>query len=155
MALAFGVEGYNQFAEWRTGSGVYDLVAFVVEAARNPWTEGFWLTAMLISTLVPTFLHFALLLASPLALVAGSARRTELANALEAYDAAANPEKILNDVGWRLARIQYLAWAGAALVTLLLLVLISGFINLIHQGALADFVAEIAIAAIHLARWLF
>ena len=36
FALAFGVEGYNQYAVARTGNQVYDLAKFVREAAKNP-----------------------------------------------------------------------------------------------------------------------
>ncbi|NJO37359.1 MAG: hypothetical protein HC871_06720 [Rhizobiales bacterium] len=80
---------------------------------------------------------------------------TELAWALEGYDTAEHPDAVLHKVGWHLARSQYLAWAGAALLTVLLLALITGFVRLIHQGGLADYVAEIAVLAIDLARWLF
>ena len=156
FALAFGVESYNQFAEARTGNQVYDLATFVRDAAAKPWTEGFWMTAMLISTLVPTFLHFALLLASPLVmLVFASPKRAELATALQDYDRAFEKDAILNKVGWYLARTQYVAWTGAILLTILLLVLFGGFVGMIHQGGLAAYVADIAVFAIDVARWVF
>ncbi len=156
LALAFGMESYNQYAVWRSGETVYDLRVFVGEAAEKPWTEGFWLTAMLLSTLVPTFLHFALLLASPLVmLVTGSPKRTELAAALHGYDAAEEKDAILQRVGWHLARSQYLAWVAALLLTILLLVLFGTFIGLVHQGGLADYVAGIALFAIDVTEWCF
>jgi len=64
-------------------------------------------------------------------------------------------EAILHRVGWHLARTQYLTWAGAILLTLLLLTLFTTFISLIHQGGLATFTADIAVTAINLARWIF
>ena len=61
----------------------------------------------------------------------------------------------LQNISWHLARTQYLAWTGAAVLTIVLLGLFAGFVRLIHQGGLADYVADIAVAAIQLARWLF
>ena len=96
FALAFGVESYNQYGLWRSGEEVYELRDFVRKAAEKPWTEGLWLTAMLLSTLVPTFLHFALLLASPLVMfVTGNPKRAALAAALDGYDAAEETDAIL------------------------------------------------------------
>jgi len=156
FALAFGIESYNQYGLWRSGDPVYDLRTLVGGAAANPWTEGFWLTAMLLSTLAPTFLHFALLLASPLVmLVSGSPKRAELAAALDGYDAAEHQDAILQRVGWHMACSQYLAWAGAILLTILLLILFGSFIALIHQGGLADYVASIALFAIDVAERCF
>jgi len=156
FALAFGVESYNQFGIWRSGDVVYNLRMFVGEAAESPWTEGFWLTAMLLSTLVPTFLHFALLLASPLVmLVMGSPKRAALAAALDSYDEAEHQDAVLQRVGWHLACSQYLAWAAALLLTILLLTLSGTFVSLIHQGGLANYVAHIALVAIDAAEWFF
>ncbi len=69
--LAFGFEAYNRIAIIQRGQDlpVFDLGPFLANAADHPWTDGLWLTVMLISTLVPTALHVVALLASPIALV--------------------------------------------------------------------------------------
>lgn len=43
-----------------------DIEGYLEVAAANPWTEGFWATFMLFSTLLPTAAHFAVALFSAL-----------------------------------------------------------------------------------------
>jgi hypothetical protein len=156
FCLAFAVEGWNQYAEARTCCMAYDLVPYIKDAAAAPWTAGLWLTVMLLSTLAPTVLHGVALLASPLVLlVIGSPRRAALATALAGYERARHPEAVLQDVGWYLARSQVWAWTVASLLMLFLLALLLGFIRLLHQGGLASWVAEIALAGVAAARWCF
>jgi len=88
-------------------------------------------------------------------LVFASAKRAELATALEGYETAEHKEAIVNQVGWYLARTQYAAWTGAILLTMMLLALFGGFVGLVHQGGLAGYVADIAVLAIDVARWMF
>ncbi|MGI9501986.1 MAG: hypothetical protein ACR2RE_02885 [Geminicoccaceae bacterium] len=64
-------------------------------------------------------------------------------------------DAVLQRVGWHLACSQYLAWAGALLLTILLLTLFGTFVSLIHQGGLADYVAHVALVAIDVAEWIF
>ena len=73
--LAFGFEAYNRIAIAQRGEDlpVFALGPFLAAAADHPWTDGLWLTVMLISTLVPTALHVVALLASPIARRASSA----------------------------------------------------------------------------------
>lgn len=59
LALAFVVEGVAPELE---------LDAFIEQAVQNPWPNAIWIVLMLLSTLVPTLLHFGALVASPLAL---------------------------------------------------------------------------------------
>jgi hypothetical protein len=87
--------------------------------------------------------------------VFASPQRAQLAAALEGYERAFEQDAILNKVGWHLARTQYLAWTGAILLTIMLLALFGGFVGLIHKGGLADYVADIAVFAIDVARWAF
>jgi hypothetical protein len=64
--LAFGFEAYDQIAAAQ-GQRAFDLGPYLEAAADHPWTDGLWLTVMLLSTLFPTALHVVVLLASPLA----------------------------------------------------------------------------------------
>ena len=65
IVLAFGLGFVMEWARLEAGwSG--SVVAEVERAAAAPFGQGLWITLMLVSTLVPTLLHFGLLLFAPL-----------------------------------------------------------------------------------------
>jgi len=55
--LILGIETLVYFAEWD-----FNLQDFLIVAATDPWGQGFWVSFMLLSTLVPTAAHFAVVL---------------------------------------------------------------------------------------------
>lgn len=156
--LAVGFAGYNQVAIALSdeGRGAFGLERFIERAAAAPWTDGLWLTVMLVSTLVPTFLHLIMLLASPIALVAlPTEKRLALAADLDTY--ADQPERqasIRRRAGKYVAREKHGALALATFLLVLLLAMLGWLVRLIHQGGLANYILEVARAGIWTARWV-
>jgi hypothetical protein len=154
--LAFGFAAYDQVAIGLSydGVGAFDLDFYIERAAAAPSTDGLWLTIMLISTLVPTFLHMVMLLASPMALVAlATEKRLALAADLDTY--ADQPERqasIRRRAGQYVAREKHGALALATFVVVLLLAVLGWLVRLIHQGGLADYVLDVARGGIWTAR---
>jgi hypothetical protein len=153
--LAFGFEAYNRLAVAQRGEDlpVFFLGPFLANAANHPWTEGLWLTVMLLSTLVPTALHMVALLASPLALVTlPTEKRLQLAFELDTY--GQQPERqgsIQRRAGRYVARERHgaLVLAAGLFVLLLagLLALINLLLSLIEEGE------TIAHLVLHVAEW--
>ncbi len=133
--LAFGFEAYNRIAILQRGQDlpVFDLGPFLTSAADHPWTDGLWLTVMLVSTLLPTALHVVALLASPIALVTlPTQERLALAGELETYNE--QPERqasIQRRAGRYVARERHLAFALAAGLFILLTAGVFELINLL------------------------
>jgi hypothetical protein len=130
--LAFGFEAYDQIAAAQ-GQHAFDLGPYLEAAADHPWTDGLWLTVMLLSTLFPTALHVVVLLASPLALITlPTERRLQLAGELETWDE--QPERhasIQRRAGQYVARERHGAIAIAAGLFVLLT---GGLLALINFG---------------------
>ena len=118
-ALAFGFALYDEIATWKEAKSAFpELAAMVTRAAAEPFGPGFWLTAMLVTTLFPTLLHGLVLLASPLGLVfLPGKKRRDLAEMLELYEAANEGEQaaIRHEVAVWVTRGQLLAWLGGGL----------------------------------------
>ncbi|MGZ8227776.1 MAG: hypothetical protein ACXWT3_14260 [Methylococcaceae bacterium] len=87
FSLAFGFSLYNELGFAQLHESVFsDLPKAIKSAADHPASEGFWLAAMLFTTLIPTFGHGAMLLASPLGLVLmPNPKRLQLAANLDNY----------------------------------------------------------------------
>ncbi len=77
VVLCTTVEALNALALARTGAEVLDLNGLLTRAAAEPFGRGFWITAMLFSTLIPTVLHFGIAVASALTAKSHSRKRTE------------------------------------------------------------------------------
>jgi hypothetical protein len=150
--LALGFASYDQIAiALSEGStGAFELEAFIERGAAAPWTDGLWLTIMLISVLVPTFLNMLLLLASPLALMAlPTEKRLALAGDLETY--ADQPERqasIRRRAGQYVAREKHAALALAAFIFVLLFGALGWLISTLHRGGLADLVLYVALCGV-------
>ena len=81
--LAFSLAFMMQAISRIRGFG-YDVTTEIARAAADPFGEGFWLAAILFSTLIPTAAHALLLLLSPLSLHGpAKAERTDWADILE------------------------------------------------------------------------
>lgn len=82
FVIAFAMQ---RISDWR-GFG-FDVAGEIATAAAHPFGQGFWFTAMLFSTLIPTVLHFVMLAASPVMLRRpDAAERDRWAERLEAAD---------------------------------------------------------------------
>jgi hypothetical protein len=157
FALALGFELYNEVAIRQRGEPVFALPPFVDAAAADPLLTGFWLTAMLGTTLVPTFLHGLVLIASPLAVaVLPDARRLALAEGLEGYDALPEERRIAvrRKAAWWLTRARVGTWTVAAVLFLVVLAVFFGAIRELHRGGFADLVRNAAHLGIWCGQWL-
>jgi hypothetical protein len=153
--LAFGFEAYNQVSDW-WGERAFDLEGYVDAAAAAPFSDGAWLTLMLLTTLVPTFLHVVVVWMSPLGLLFLPTRRREWADDLECWDKRneATRSRTGRAVAAYVAHGRIWLWVVAGLLALGLFVLMAVAIAFLHQGGFADYVAEAALTGIDLARWL-
>lgn len=154
--LALGFEAYNQVSLWRGPGGAFDLEAYVAGAAAAPFTEGAWLTLMLLTTLVPTFLHVVVVWMSPLDLLFLSARRRQWADDLDRWADLdeGGRSRTRRAVAAYIAHGRIGLWLLAGLLTLGLFALMAGAVALVHQGGFADYVARAALLGIDAARWL-
>ncbi len=113
---------------------------------------------MLLSTLVPTALHFILLLASPIALVAlPTEKRLTMADDLETYDDQPKRQpSIRRQAAQYVARERHgtLALATFIFIFIILIAVLSIVFRLLHKGGLAGYVLEVARVGIKTARWL-
>lgn len=86
FALGLGFQVYNDFAILKGQSTPFDLVAVIDTDARDPWGDGFWITMMLLTTLLPTFGHGVMLLGAPLGvMLIPDHKREALADDLDNY----------------------------------------------------------------------
>lgn len=103
FALGLGFQAYNDLAVSGGDKPPFDLPGMIAATAQHPWREGFWLTLMLLTTLLPTFGHGIMLLGSPLGLMLiPDRKRLELADELELYNAATSDEQA--DIRYHAAR---------------------------------------------------
>jgi hypothetical protein len=111
---------------------------------------------MLLTTLVPTFLHVVVVCMSPLGFLFLSARRHEWAKNLEAWDTLDKDtrSRTRRAVAAWMAHGRIFLWLAAGLVALALFTLMATAIALLHDGGFADYVADAAFLGITLARWL-
>lgn len=156
-ALALGFELYNELGKFQRHEAVYDLRQMVDRAAAAPGHSGFWLAAMLLTTLLPTFGHGLVLLASPLGfLFIPDGPRAALATALEGYKGASRNRQVA--IRRRAARWivqgRALAWLWALLLLVWLLGRCAAFIVLWLDGGLAGVAARAAYAGLDTAEWL-
>lgn len=85
FALGFGFGGLTN----TSFLSEEDIRRFVEAAVTDPWKpgKGLWYSAMLVSTLFPTAVHFLFLLASPIAIVAaGKRKRKSIADKLRNWE---------------------------------------------------------------------
>lgn len=154
FALGLGFQVYNDLSVLHGEAQTFkDLPGMIQAAAKHPWTEGFWLTLMLLTTLLPTFGHGIMLLGSPLGLMLlPDGKRLQLAEELELYNAADSDEQA--DIRYRAARWhvqeRLASWLlGGALFFWLLV----RFWVLVPIG-LADWAAGAAKLGVQAAGWL-
>ncbi len=163
--LALGFEAYNQASLWQAslwqaslwqGEGAFDLEAYVEGAAAAPFGEGAWLTLMLLTTLVPTFLHVAVVWMSPLGFVFLSAGRRRWATDLERWDDLdeATRSRTRRAVAAYVAHDRIGLWLLAGLLSIAWFALMAVAIAFLHQGGFAAYVAGAAYRGIDTARWL-
>jgi hypothetical protein len=155
-ALAFGFEGYNELGKFQRGQPVLPGLAGLIDAAAaDPRTTGFWLAAMLFTTLLPTFLHGVMLLGSLAGfLFIPDRRRMALALALEGYDAAGDQQaSIRRQVARWITHGQMLTYL-AALALLGWVLLRFGMLWFLPGGGLAGWVRGAAHAGLDSAAWL-
>lgn len=155
-ALAFGFEGYNELGLFQRGKPVLpDLPARIDAAAADPWGVGFWLAAMLFTTLLPTFLHGVMLLGSLAGfLFIPDSRRKKLAEDLDGYDSAGDRQaSIRREIARWLTQGQMLTY-GMALLLLSWLLLRFGMLWFLPGGGLAGWVRNAAHAGLDSAAWL-
>jgi hypothetical protein len=153
LALGFGL--YNEIAQHQQHAAVFKLRETIQNAAAAPGSEGFWLSAMLLTTLLPTFGHGVMLLGSPLGLMIPGGKRLQLATTLEDYDTAGDGQaRIRREVAhW----ITYGQWAGIGAGLLLLLLLLGRVAAIVwsfKDGGVAAYAGEAAQAGISTAEWL-
>lgn len=84
VTLFAAVSFYNKlYAQLRNTEPPLGLQAFSDKAATDPWGDGLWISLMLLSTLVPTALHFVMALGGILTGSVPEARRLAMATRLK------------------------------------------------------------------------
>jgi hypothetical protein len=158
FGLAFGFSAYNEIAHWWPDAkpNLFDLAGHIDRAAATPWQDDFWLTTMLLTTLIPPFAHSLMLLASPLGvLFLPNAKRQTLAAELDGYIEGGHRHI---DIARRAAFWVIFGQFGNFILVLPLLywlVVRSAWIVLeFYKGGLAGIVAEVAKAGVGLAHVL-
>lgn len=155
-ALGLGFESYNGFAVLSGGKPAFALEPMIQVAAAAPWHTGFWLSAMLFTTLLPTFGHGLMLAFSPLGYCFIPGRTClELADELDNYQTAGEQQpSIRRRAALWCSQSRLLAWSMALLLLVLLLGRLAAFIALLYTGGLSGVAAEAGYSGIHSARWL-
>ena len=77
VLLPFLIELFNLWSAAHGNPKPLALRPFLNQAVQQPWPNGMWVLAMLLSTLVPTLLHAMALVASPVMVWLGSSDRRE------------------------------------------------------------------------------
>lgn len=153
--LAFGFAAYNQIGQLQQHIDVFHLRETIRQAADAPWREGFWLTTMLLTTLLPTFGHGVMLLGSPLGLMIPGSQRLQLALTLESYDTAIDRQaQIRRKIAYWIAYGQWMSHAAGLLLLLWLLGRIAMIVIAVKQGGIASFAGGAAELGIQTAEWL-
>jgi hypothetical protein len=145
-SLCLAVEGINQLALAKTGAVALDLEGMLSQAAAEPFGAGFWITAMLFSTLVPTMLHLLFAVGSVVALHSKSEERNKWVAEIE--DVEAGRKEQINRVDRRLiARyLLFHRWAGAVVLSVVIVVAVGwGWSTFVYD--LSDTLLAIATSA--------
>lgn len=152
IALPFMIELFNLWAEASGVSKPLELRAFLNRAVSQPWPDGLWVLAMLLSTLFPTLLHAMALVASPVMIWLGSdVRRQGIAAEL----VATNPPSpaAVRYASWHLARTWLIAIIAPLAVVAASVTLIGVVWEPVGDILLGAAVRGIA-GASHVAHWL-
>ncbi len=64
VVLCMAVEMFNALALAKTGTEALDLAGLLAAASEHPFGSGFWITAMLFSTLIPTMFRLGIAVTS-------------------------------------------------------------------------------------------
>lgn len=152
MAFALGLcfQVYNNFAILKGQPTPFDLVAVIDTVARDPWGDGFWITMMLLTTLLPTFGHGVMLLGAPLSVMLIPDRKREaLADDLDNY---ANAGKRQANIRRRAARWYVQERTATWLLggALLLWLLVRFWV--LYPAGIIDWAAGAAHAGVEIAR---
>ena len=132
FTIALGFELFNQVILARTGQPAFELRPFLEASAAAPFGVGFWLSVMLLSTLLPTLLHILLLCISPFAIRAlPSSDRLALAEELRAYGTPSEDKlaSIRRRAAKHFARERHLRFVPATSLTALLVVAMILLVN--------------------------
>ena len=108
VTLTAAIQSYNLLGLAVNGKAPMELGEYLGLASASPWTDGIWVTAMLLTTLIPTFCHLVLPLGSAVVFVTPHRWLAEDARSLE--DHGDNPE-IRATVAWH----QLYYWLASAL----------------------------------------
>ncbi len=157
--LGFAFQSYQNTDVWWSGRerGTLALPAYIDIASAAPLNDGLWLTAMLVSTLIPTFLHGVIVIAGALGLfVPVTTDRLKLADGLETLNNLGEQQRklVLQRAGRYFANGRPALWALATLLLLILLVLISAALAAIHLGGFANYIATAAHVGVDFSNWL-
>jgi hypothetical protein len=152
FALGLGFQAYNDLAVLWNEKPPFDLATIIDSTANDPWGEGFWFTLMLLTTLLPTFVHGIMLLGSPLGvLLIPDRKRLALAEDLENYASAGERQANirLRAARWHVQeRLRHWLLGGLLLVWLL------GRVWLLYPLGLINWAKAWANAGILVAGWL-
>lgn len=93
VSLVGAIGIYNKAVRASDGTAYLELGEFLRNAQADPWgPDGIWVTLMVLSTLVPTFLHFMMLVAGAVTLAWPDGWRRRLIGLLE-RDPATEPKQ--------------------------------------------------------------
>lgn len=144
--MSFTIELLNFWFVLRGSTSIVDLPQFINQSIEYPWPNAIWIALMLLSTLVPTMMHFSVLVASPLALwLIPNDRRLEVAKDLTAR--GETDPRAVGYAAWHQIRFWTIA-VGAPIAILSLVVWAAG--KLI--GSIAEHLAWAANVGIWLAH---
>lgn len=159
LGLAF--ESYHNIGVWWHSAEqgpLPQLIQDIKNAAAEPFSKGLWLTAMLLSTLIPTLLHGAMAIAGALSLFTPvTAVRKSLAEDLEALDHLDEKTQalVLQRAGRHIANGRPGIWFLAVFLLLGLVALLSISLTYLHAGGFADWVKDAALAGVAFSDLLF
>lgn len=149
FALGLGFQIYNDLAIVGEEPPPFNLPAMIDSVTLHPWSEGFWFTLMLLTTLLPTIGHGIMLLGSPLGvMLSPENKRIALADALDGYATAGDHQPSIRRraARWHVQE-RLLGWVlGGALLAWLL-----ARVGLLYPLGLAGWVAGAAHAGVRVA----
>jgi hypothetical protein len=161
LGLSFGAAGHGEIGG--TQARGLRLAQTIADTAKNPWSigegGGLWFTLMLVSTLIPTAIHFLFLLASPLALIqAGKQKREGLRVQLVplSWDVMSADERstLASQISRELVQRNLRIWVPAAMLFVLLIGgAVAAFAALVQEPWFAAVVAWFAQAGVNVAAW--
>ncbi len=170
MAFALGLafESYDLYANLdavvlyaETEAGP---TGYAADLRNDPLGQGLWITLMLLTTLIPTVIHFGMVIGAILpATLLPDARRRQLASNLAALGPAppAEPQaravwaKTIQAAATFAAAYRWRMAAGVALTSGLLAALLWGLGRLYPHVFLTDWAYQGGVLGIKTARWLF